>query len=242
MIKNISQGQPISSVKPTEIQQTDGNTLTSGNETKETSTPPQNTPDKMTRVSEHQASGLHRQSQLEKQLPQNQPAKSQQASIQYSNGGRSVTVSTGSGDDNVDISMDKKGHVHVKVNDSDVDLGSREQIKEIKIDTGAGNDVVHNSVDGVDISTGKGNDTVINESNLSHIDTGEGRDNVKSRGSDNTIISGSDGDKIESRGDRNRIQGGGDGGSLTVQGDDNFIKTKGSVTVQIEGSNNKVNK
>jgi|GEM_PF-6644368 len=151
------------------------------------------------------------------------------------------TLSTGNANDKVDINMGSDGRVHVKVNDKEAWSGTPEQFKYLTIDTGGGNDVVNNSVDGATIITGEGNDTVKNQASGTSIDTGRGEDDVYSTGSRNIIGTGSGKDFVVSEGDLNQIRSGDGDDSVRTKGQDNKVWTGlGIDTIVGSGDNNLV--
>ena len=135
------------------------------------------------------------------------------------------TLSTGNGDDKVDIQMGGDGRVHVKVNDKEAWSGTPEQFKYLTIDTGSGMDVVNNSVEGATINTGEGNDTVNNNASGTNIDTGRGDDDVFSIGGRNIIGTGSGKDVVVSTGDLNQIRTGDGDDIVQTNGQDNKVWT-----------------
>ena len=133
------------------------------------------------------------------------------------------TLSTGDGNDTVDIRFGSDGLVHVKVNDKEAWSGSFEKFKNLKIYTGGGNDVVTNTVDGAFILTGEGNDTVKNTASGTFIHTASGNDWIESHGDSNQIATGSGlGDP------KNPWYGSGIGDNVFSDGKDNKI-AKGSL-------------
>lgn len=151
------------------------------------------------------------------------------------------TLSTGDGDDKVDIKMGGDGRVHVNVNGKEAWSGTTREFQALTIDTGGGNDVVNNEVYGAKINTGAGNDTVISTGGGSLIDVGEGDNRVDSKFDGNEIRSGSGNNVIRSEGDRNLILTGAGNDSISSVGDRNYIATgNGDDSVNLEGSDNKV--
>jgi hypothetical protein len=132
-------------------------------------------------------------------------------------------VFTGSGDDQVDINKGPDNLVHVKVNGAEVWSGTELQFQRLKIDTGAGDDKVINTVDAANIFTGSGNDKVESTASNASIDTGDGNDRVKSTGSDNHIETGRGADNVQSRGESNQISTGSGNDYVKSQGDLNSI-------------------
>lgn len=134
------------------------------------------------------------------------------------------TLSTGDGDDKVDIKMGSDGRVHVNVNGKEEWSGTPRQFQALTIDTGGGKDFVKNEVDGANIVTGIGNDEVWNTASNANIDTGADDDRVRAQGSHN-VINTRDGKD-----------------SLSIAGDDNSINTgTGSDSLQFKGNSNRVN-
>lgn len=149
------------------------------------------------------------------------------------------TLSTGNGDDRVDIQMGSDGRVHVKVNDKEAWSGTPEQFKYLTIDTGSGNDVVNNIVEGATINTGEGNDTVNNHASGTNIDTGRGEDDVYSTGGRNIIGTGSGKDVVVSAGDLNQIRTGDGDDIVRTNGQDNKVWTGlGIDAIDGSGDNN----
>lgn len=139
------------------------------------------------------------------------------------------TLSTGSGDDVVQITMGDDHLVHVNVNGNDEWSGTVEQFHRLTIDTGGGNDSVTNNVDDAKIFTGSGNDTVVNRSSGSLIDTGDGDDVVKTDGDSNSISTGRGDDTVNSEGYYNAIVTGSGGDVVTSKGDLNSIRTEDGI-------------
>lgn len=132
-------------------------------------------------------------------------------------------LSTGNGDDTVDIRMGQDQRVHVTVNGQERWSGTPDEFRRLTIDTGGGNDVVTNSVDGANILTGDGHDRVRHRGAHASIDTGGGDDLVVSEGSDNEISTGRGNDQVRSTGERNHIDGGRGNDMLTAHGDLNRV-------------------
>jgi hypothetical protein len=138
------------------------------------------------------------------------------------------TLSTGSGDDRVDIHMGADGLVHVIVNDKDAWIGTPEQFQSIVIDTGAGNDFVSNTVAGASIVTGTGTNEVTNYASGVSIDASYGRDKISSFGDKNTFTIDNS-DWLRSHGNYNEVKqevhSGGIGSNIESYGDHNLIQT-----------------
>ena len=151
------------------------------------------------------------------------------------------TLSTGNGDDKVDIQMGNDGRIHVKVNDKEAWSGTPEQFNYLTIDTGGGKDVVTNTVDGAYIRTGEGLDIVTNQASGTTIDTGGGDDEVYSTGSHNIIGTGSGQDHIESDGDSNEIRTGDNNDGVYTKGEGNKVWTgQGVDSIVNSGDNNQL--
>jgi Ca2+-binding RTX toxin-like protein len=142
------------------------------------------------------------------------------------------TLSTGSGDDTVDIRMGDDGRVHVQVNGKEAWTGTTKEFQYLTIDTGAGKDVVTNYVDGATILTGSQADRVYNSASGTTIDTGDGDDVVHSGGY-SLVSARFDGDGNGFPGAIERVVRSSNG---------NVINTgKGNDTVNYMGSNNTIN-
>jgi hypothetical protein len=131
---------------------------------------------------------------------------------------------TGSGDDRVDITMGSDSRVHVNVNGKEAWSGTLRQFQNLQIETGAGNDVVNNTVAGARISTGSGNDTISNQASGTTIDTGADHDRITSQGNDNVINAGSGNDTMVSVGNSNKFDASSGTDSITSIGDGNAIQ------------------
>lgn len=150
-------------------------------------------------------------------------------------------LDTGAGDDNVQIAFGDDGLVHVNVNGKDAWSGTVVQFQNLIIDTGDGDDIVTNYVDGAVIATGRGDDQVLNMSNGSEIHTESGDDRVLSSGNNNQITTGSGDDRLVSHGDLNILQTEGGEDAIWVHGDRNVIDTGSSNDgLSIEGEQNTV--
>lgn len=135
------------------------------------------------------------------------------------------TLQTGAGDDRVDINMGSDGRVHVNLNGTEAWSGSQSEFHALTIDTGDGNDVVTNNVDGAMIVTGAGNDAVNNNASQALIDTGLGNDRVVSKGWSNEILTGEGNDSVVATGETNRIDTGMGDDSVDLIGSGNNIRT-----------------
>jgi Ca2+-binding RTX toxin-like protein len=173
-----------------------------------------------------------RQSRLMQSLVEKQDANRQQSYVKLPDRNEAgkwamlpETLSTGAGNDTVDISMGGDGRVHVNVNGKEAWSGSYKEFQTLTIDTGDGNDTVTNRVDGATIQTGKGDDFITNQSGRSSIETGDGHDTVKNTGYENQIKTDAGNDMVYSTGSYNQINTG-QGGDLVVStGGDNRIQT-----------------
>lgn len=137
------------------------------------------------------------------------------------------TLSTGAGNDKVNIFSGPDDRVRVTVNDKQAWSGTLEEFRYLTIDTGEGDDEVNNNVSGANILTGKGSDTVVNRGSDSNINTGEGDDKVintnsrvvyswfryltvrdTSQANNNTIDTGEGNDQVHNEGSQNIIRTG----------------------------------
>ena len=135
------------------------------------------------------------------------------------------TITTGAGDDKVDIRMGDDQRVHVNVNGKEAWAGTVKEFTLIKIDTGEGDDVITNTVAGSNIFTGSGWDTVNNQASGVEINTGDGNDIVNSRGNSNWINTGGGDDQVQTRGEKNDIFTGTGNDNVVNEGDHNRIRT-----------------
>jgi hypothetical protein len=152
------------------------------------------------------------------------------------------TIRTGDGNDVVQIDTGDDHLVHVKVNGKEAWAGTREEFDKVQIDTGRGDDLVINHVDGARINTGDGDDVVVNDASKTIIDTGYGKDIVQSHGNHNFINAGGDDNQVYSQGSHNSIVTGAGNDVVDSRGSHNTILTQGGADVVItKGNDNNVN-
>lgn len=137
------------------------------------------------------------------------------------------TLSTGDGNDKVDISMGDDGRVHINVNGTEAWSGTLKQFQALTIDTGDGDDKVANTVDGANIITGNGDDLVISGANNVNISTGKGDDAVGVGGNNNYVNTGAGNDTVAASGDANTIytESGDDSVRLSGSGRSSYVNT-----------------
>jgi Ca2+-binding RTX toxin-like protein len=153
------------------------------------------------------------------------------------------TLTTTSSDEVIDINKDQDGIVRVYVNGKESWTGTEKQFQSLIIDTGAGDDVVHDNVGNATIVTGDGNDRVYLNASYSTVETGDGDDVVDIAGDTlgeqgfNVINTGSGNDTVYGGGppslwtpgwrstDGNRIDLGDGDDSVSLVGQDNIINT-----------------
>jgi hypothetical protein len=151
------------------------------------------------------------------------------------------TLTTGDGDDKVDIKMGSDGRVHVNVNGKEAWSGTTRQFQALTIDTGKGKDFVNNEVDGATIVTGDGNDEVWNTGLNVNINTGIDDDIVRGKGSHNVINTGDGKDSVSMVGDYNDINTGKGSDYVQFKGDSNRVNTgRSSDEVWGYGGNNTI--